>query len=134
MRTTIPKTVRGYMTTSPTTVGPQVTMAEAHQIMREHRIRHLPVMHAGQLVGMVTSRDLALVESLADVDPREISVDEAMSAEVYAVSPDAPLSMVAAEMAERKLGSAVVIEGGAVVGVFTAIDACHALAQVLALV
>jgi acetoin utilization protein AcuB len=134
MRTNIPKTIRAYMTTSPLTVGPQVTMAEAHTVMREHLVRHLPVMHAGQLVGMVTSRDLALVETLADVDPQEIAVEEAMSAEVYAVSPDAPLALVAGEMAERKLGSAVVVEGGDVVGVFTATDACRALGQLLALV
>jgi acetoin utilization protein AcuB len=132
MTNKIPPTVRESMTESPVTVGPQVSMAEAHALMREHRIRHLPVMQGGRLIGMVTARDLAVVEALADFDPRELSVDEAMSEDVYAVPPDALLRKVAAEMAERKLGSAVVVDGGKVVGVFTATDACRTLAMALA--
>jgi acetoin utilization protein AcuB len=54
-----------------------------------------------------------------------------MSQEVFTVSPDSPLRMAAQEMAERKLGSAVVVEHGNVVGVFTATDACRVLALVL---
>jgi acetoin utilization protein AcuB len=133
MKTNIPTTVRAYMTESPMTVGPQVSLAEAHTIMREREVRHLPVMQGGRLIGMVTARDLALVEALADFDPKEISVDEAMSEDVYAVSPDAPLRMVTAEMADRKLGSAVIVEAGRVVGVFTVTDACRALTQMLSL-
>lgn len=133
MKNRIPVTVREYMTESPVTVGPQVTMAEAHEIMREHGVRHLPVMHGGKLIGMVTARDLALVESLADFDPKELSVDEAMSEDVYSVSPDTPLRMVTAEMAERKLGSAVVVQGEKVIGVFTVTDACRALTLVMSL-
>jgi acetoin utilization protein AcuB len=133
MNKRVPQTVGEYMTASPLTVGPQVTLAEAHEIMREHNVRHLPVMQGGKLIGMVTARDLALVESLADFDPKEISVDEAMSEDVYAVSPDAPLRIVTAEMAERKLGSAVVVDGEKVIGVFTATDACRALTLLLSL-
>jgi len=133
MKNRIPQTVREYMTESPVTIGPQVTMAAAHELMRERGVRHLPVMHGGKLIGMVTARDLALVASLADFDPKELSVDEAMSEDVYAVSPDAPLRIVTAEMAERKLGSAVVVQGEKVIGVFTVTDACRALTQVLSL-
>jgi len=71
--------------------------------------------------------------SLADFDPKELSVDEAMSEDVYAVSPDTPLRIVTAEMAERKLGSAVVVDGEKVIGVFTVTDACRALTLVLSL-
>jgi acetoin utilization protein AcuB len=46
---------------------------------------------------------------------------------VYCVSPDAPLVEVAREMAEHKYGSAVVVEGPKVVGVFTTTDALRAL-------
>jgi acetoin utilization protein AcuB len=131
MKNPIPSAVREYMTESPLTIGPQVSLAEGHAIMREHGIRHLPVMHGGKLVGMVTARDLVLVESLADFDPREVQVEEAMSEDVYAVAPDAPLRIVTAQMAERKLGSAVVVEAGKVIGVFTVTDACRALTFIL---
>jgi acetoin utilization protein AcuB len=133
MTTQIPQTVRSYMTPIPMTVGPQVSLADAHTMMRQHQVRHLPVVRAGEILGMVTSRDLALIESLADVDPTEVTVDEAMSTEVYAVSPDAPLRMVASDMAERKIGSTVVVDGTAVIGIFTVTDACRALALVLGL-
>jgi len=129
----IPLTVGEYMTGSPITVGPRVTMAEARQLMRDHGVRHLPVMQAGLLSGIVSARDLALVESLPDVDPKNVAVEEAMSEDVYAIALDTPLRIVTAEMAERKLGSAVVVQDGKVVGVFTVTDACRALTLMLSL-
>jgi acetoin utilization protein AcuB len=127
----IPTTIRDHMTGHPLTIDPKRSMADAHRLMREHKIRHLPVVHGGQLLGLVSLRDLALVESLPGTDPEEVAVEEAMSEDVYAVSPEAPLGIVAAEMAERKLGSAVVIQRGEVVGVFTMTDACRSLSLVL---
>jgi len=76
----------------------------------------------------VSQRDLYLAESLAGVDPATDTVREAMSGEPYAVPPGAPLEEVAATMAERKLGSAIVVDRGAVIGVFTTVDALRALA------
>ena len=51
--------------------------------------------------------------------------------EPYTVAPDAQLREVARTMAERKIGSAVVVDGGEVTGVFTTTDALRALAAVL---
>jgi acetoin utilization protein AcuB len=124
-------TIRSYMTPSPYTIAPGSTMAKAHELMREHRIRHLPVIGGGRLLGVVSQRDLAVMESLQDVDAREVPVEDAMTVEVYTASPDAPLRQVVAEMADRKLGSAVIMDGAAVVGVFTTMDALRALVQVL---
>ena len=118
------------MTPSPLTIDQGCTLTQAHEVMRAHHIRHLPVLHGGKLVGIVSQRDLALVESLPDVDPGEVQVEEAMSTDVYTLSADAPLLMAANEMAERRIGSAVVTEGGRVVGVFTEVDACRSLAQI----
>ncbi|HKU44050.1 MAG TPA: CBS domain-containing protein [Polyangiales bacterium] len=124
-------TVQKYMTVSPYTVGADQTLAHAHALLREHRIRHLPVLRGGELVGMLTQRDLALIETLKDVDPRTIQVEEAMSPGVYEVSPDAPLDEVVAEMALKKYGSAVVVQNNKVVGIFTTIDVCRALSALL---
>jgi acetoin utilization protein AcuB len=120
-----------YMTTAPHSIGPDQTLATAHKFMREHQIRHLPVLSGGRLVGMVTLRDLHLVETLKDVDPTRVTVEEAMSSEVYAVSPEAPLDEVAAAMAEHKYGSAVVVQNQKVVGIFTTVDACKTLHELL---
>jgi acetoin utilization protein AcuB len=54
-----------------------------------------------------------------------------MSQDVYAVTPDAPLDDVVAEMARRKYGSAVVVDHDQVVGIFTTVDVCQAFADML---
>lgn len=124
------------MTRSPHSVGLHMTLADAHALMREFRIRHLPVLEGGKLVGMVSERDLHLIETLRDVKPREVEVDDAMSPEPFVVSEDAPLEDVALEMWKHKYGSAVVMSGRArgsqkIAGVFTTTDALRALATLL---
>ncbi len=125
------QTVQKYMTISPVVISSRRTLADAHQIMRERNIRHLPVVDEGRLVGMLSQRDLYLLETLKGVDPATEVVAEAMSPEPFTVRPDAPLEEVALAMARHKYGSAVVVDQGAVVGLFTTVDALRALATVL---
>jgi acetoin utilization protein AcuB len=120
------------MTPSPLTIGPLRTLSEAHDLMRAHRIRHLPVLAGDKLVGIVSQRDLLLIESLPGVNPAEVPVEDAMTRDVFVVDVATPLAKVTAELAERKRGSAVVMQGERVVGVFTVIDACRLLARLLA--
>lgn len=123
--------ISAYMTPTPHSIGPDQPLSLAHEVMREHHVRHLPVLDGGKLVGMVSVRDLHLVETFEDVDPEDVQVEEAMTPEPYTVAPDTPLDQVAAEMAEHKYGSAVVLDGHKVVGVFTTVDACRALTDAL---
>lgn len=120
--------IAAFMTSSPHSIGRDQSLAAAHRLMREHRIRHLPVLEGGRLVGILSDRDLHLAETLKDVDAERVPVEDAMTPTPYAVSPSTPLGEVAREMAEQKIGSAVVMEGRTVVGVFTVIDALRALA------
>jgi acetoin utilization protein AcuB len=124
-------TVAQYMTASPRTISPGSTLAQAHRIMRGAGIRHLPVCEKGVVVGVLSARDLLLLESLPKVDPKEARVYEAMISDVFAVSPDTPLGEVVETMIARKLGSAIVVDGPNVVGVLTTIDALHALHELL---
>jgi acetoin utilization protein AcuB len=123
--------VSKFMTTMPHSVGVDQTVAKAQQLMREHHIRHLPVLRGGQLEGVVTDRDIALIGALKDTNLQTARVEDAMTTDVYTVAPDAPLDRVATEMAEHKYGSAVVVQNGHVVGIFTMVDACRALAELL---
>jgi acetoin utilization protein AcuB len=120
-----------YMTPSPYSVGQEQALVHAHKLMRAHNIRHLPVLHGGKLVGVLSDRDLHLIESLRDVDPDKVTVEEAMSPTPYTVSPKAPLDEVVREMAQHKYGCAVVEDNGKVVGVFTTVDAMRAFAEML---
>jgi acetoin utilization protein AcuB len=99
--------------------------------MREHRVRHLPVLDGGVLVGIVSDRDLRFIETLRDVDPETVLVEEAMTPEPFFAAPDALVKDVADQMARHKYGCAVVMEGAKVVGIFTTTDALRALVTVL---
>lgn len=120
-----------YMTRMPRTIGRDQTLTAAHQMMREHRIRHLPVLAGGRLVGLLSERDLALIETLHSVDPDITLAEEAMTQAPYAVASDTPLDEVAATMAEQRYGSAVVMDHDKIVGVFTTTDALQALVELL---
>lgn len=119
--------VRDFMSPGPHTVGGEQPLEVAHAFMRENGVRHLPVLHGGKLVGVISQRDLYFLETLAGVDPKTVKVEEAMTAEPYTVAPDDDLRIVAAEMAKHRYGTAIVMEHGHVRGIFTTTDALRAL-------
>jgi acetoin utilization protein AcuB len=124
--------IETFMTRSPHCIGKDQKLAVAHALMRKAGLRHLPVLEAGKLVGMVSQRDLYFVETIRGVDPGENTVEDAMTEEAYQVPPSARLHDVVGTMAKKKLGSAVVVEAGRVVGVFTTTDALKILAELVA--
>ena len=123
--------IREYMTPSPHTIAPNRSLAAAGRLMREHHLRHLPVLDGGRIVGVVSERDLFLVESFPGVNPTDVRVEEAMVQDVFTVSPNMPLAEAIETMIDRKVGSAIVCEGDRVLGVFTTIDALRALHNLL---
>ena len=123
--------IREYMTPSPHTIALSGSLSAAGRLMREHHLRHLPVLDGGRIAGVVSERDLFLVESLPGVNPTDVRVEEAMVEDVYTVHPDTPLGEAIETMIDRKIGSAIVCEGDRVLGVFTTIDALRALHALL---
>src|SRR5262249_46691997 len=88
---------------------------------------HLPVLERGEIVGVLSQRDLYFMESIPGADIEKDKVSDAMTEDSYVVAPDTPLAEVAATMAERHVGSAVVVERARVIGIFTATDALRIL-------
>jgi acetoin utilization protein AcuB len=123
------RTISQFMTSGPFTIGREQSLAAAKQLMNKSHVRHLPVLHGGKLVGMISERELNVIEALPG--SKQLSVEDAMVPDVYLTSADAPLDTVASEMARLKVGSAVVVKDDIVVGVFTAVDGLRALAEVL---
>jgi len=121
--------VSEYMSAQPFTIGHDIKLSVAHEMMRRHGVRHLPVLDAGKLVGVVSQRDLYFLETFRDVRLDEVSVEEAMTAEPFVVGGDAPIEEVALEMVRRKIGAVIVEENGKVAGIFTALDGLRALAD-----
>lgn len=124
-------TIAEYMTPCPFTIGLDQSLAIAHEIMRARDIRHLPVLDDGKLVGIVSIRDLHLIETLQGVDADTVTVEEAMTPDPYAVSPETPLEEVARTMARHRYGSCIIVENEKVVGMFTTVDAMNALVVAL---
>lgn len=123
--------VQKFMTYVPKSIGFEESIAQASEFMRKLHMRHLPVLKAGKLVGILTERDINLVLSFKGVDPVTMKVEEAYTPDPYTVSPSTPLNEVVAHMAEKKYGCALIVDNGKLVGIFTEIDAYKALAELL---
>ena len=126
--------VREFMTACPITIEADATLEQARSRMIEAHARHLPVVRDGRLVGLLSDRDIERTESLLVDRPHHRGeapvVRDAMTEVVFTCGPDAHLHAVAAEMAERKIGSAVIVDREIplrILGVFTTVDALAAL-------
>jgi acetoin utilization protein AcuB len=123
--------IGAVMTAAPRTIPEDSALDQARGVMRRNRIHHLPVTSGNQLTGMLTDRDLNLVAYLAnDLLPEsEITAGDACVPEPFTTAPDARLSDVLEGMAARRVGSALVVDQGRLVGIFTSHDACSLLAR-----
>lgn len=127
----MPVPISEFMTRETKTIQPSTSVGEAYALMRKNRIRHLPVIAGGKVVGILSHRDLLKIEALANIDRSKDPVSDAMTIDPYIVPPEEPLVSVVSVMALRKLGSAVIVESGKVAGIFTTTDALHAFAMML---
>jgi acetoin utilization protein AcuB len=104
------------------------SIAHALEVMQEHGLRHLPVLEEGKVVGEVSDRDLR-VWGLRPELGKSTTIRHIMIEDPFVIDPGAPLGEVATEMAERKIGCAIVVQSGRPVGMFTVTDALRALAR-----
>lgn len=123
--------IRKFMSVQPMTVQASAKLSECHALMREKHIRHLPICEGEKIVGLISDGDLLRATSLSGMDAATTAARDVMVAKPYTVSPDAPVDEVVREMAGHKYGSAVVLDHGHVVGMFTATDALSAFAELL---
>lgn len=126
-----PPRLASAMTPFPYSIALDAKLEDAEKLMREHDIHHLPVTEDHEVVGIVTQRDIAT--SMARRRSRGRSTNLAVSdvyvPEVYTVDLGEALSVVLREMADRHIGSAVVMRHGKLAGVFTSADACQCFAD-----
>jgi acetoin utilization protein AcuB len=120
-----------YMTPSPWTVRAGAQLSEARELMRAHDIRHLPVLEGGKVVGLLSQRDVYVLERYAQFGTG-LTVEDAMTQDVYSVGLDEPVAAVVRQMAEHRYGSALVIgPRDKIEGIFTTVDAMRLLARTL---
>lgn len=124
--------VMAVMTPFPWFVQVEDDLDRARKLMAEHGIRHLPVTQGGELIGVVSTRDIELVESTVDGREREaLRVRDACVRDVYIAGVGEPLDTVVLEMARRHTHSTLVVKNRKLVGILTVTDACRAFGEFL---
>lgn len=123
-------TVKRYMTREPYSIASTDHLAHAKDLMHAHQIRHLPVIDGDALVGILSERDIAVLEALPGIELAHVEIARVMQPPV-AVWGDAAIDEVSAVMAEQRRDCVVVKGGHGVAGVFTAIDALRALTDIV---
>lgn len=121
------------MTPAPEVIGAQADTSTALERMQALGVRHLPVMDRDRLVGVLSEHDLRSVRAFLDYAPGEVgpTVGELCTRDPLVVGPDDPLDEAATAMADRRVGSALVVEGTELVGIMTSVDLCKGLTELV---
>ena len=134
-----PFRVRDVMTPDPVTLSPEENLMEALQLMRLRKIRRIPIVAHGKLVGLLTEGDLKRAEpsTLSDTQEEFLAVMEGtpvnriMIENLVTTTPDAPLVDAARTLWSSKYGALPVLEDGKLVGILTDNDLLGALVKLL---
>jgi acetoin utilization protein AcuB len=125
--------VRDSMTRDVITLGPEASAAEAWALCREHNIRHVPIVQEGQLVGLVSDRDLRDVRGgdRESDTPRWVRLGDMMTRNVVTIHPLDTIEHAAREIYERKISCLPVVADDELVGIITSEDLMHTLIELV---
>lgn len=125
--------VKSIMTPFPHAVESEASIVTARSMMERLKIRHLPVTEKGKLCGIISDRDISVAASLAQHigDESQILVGDACTSDPYSVEEDESLDQVVLTMARQHIGSALVVQNDALVGIVTTTDVCKFLGEFL---
>jgi acetoin utilization protein AcuB len=133
--------VHELMTKNPLTTSPETSVSDALSLMRQKKVRRLPVLDkAGKLAGIVSDQDLLYASpspatslSVFEITSlmAKITVAHVMTKKVVTIAEDLPVEEAGRIMADRKIGGLPVIKGGKLVGIVTETDLFRALLQLL---
>jgi CBS domain-containing protein len=128
-------TCERWMTADVYTVKPLDSVAHARALLEKHRIRQLPVVKGGALIGIVTDRDLrdavdavtssAKLAGMGEAAPQtgqEIRVEAVMTENVITLNRDSSLVTAAEIMRRERIGSLPIVDGRTLVGIITRSD------------
>ena len=136
--------VKEKMTPNPVCITKETTLANALQLMREHKIRRLPVLEGNNLVGIVTDRDLREVtpSPATSLSMHELTYLLAKTkigsilpkkGNVITIDADAFLEEAALLMRDHKIGGIPVVEDGILIGIITETNIFDAFIEIMGL-
>ena len=118
------------MSRNPIAIAPEASIQEAIELMKEHSIRHLPVVDGDEhLVGWVTDTDLRGVFIASMIE--ELTVGDVMIADPITVSSTDVLEQAALLITKHKIGGMPVLEDGKLVGIITVVDILQAFVDIM---
>jgi acetoin utilization protein AcuB len=132
--------VRRFMTSDVFTLSPDQSCHDALAEFRRLKIRRAPVMETGQLVGIVSERDLlhilpgtyAQASCQAGEDSMALPVRHIMHTPVVTLGPNDSLAKAASQMLKHRIGGVPVVHEGKLKGIITESDVFRALYAILA--
>jgi len=115
-------------------VSPERPLVEAWQIMTQSHIRHLPVVRAGALIGMISDRDILARGSLDEagqlrVGPDVIVGDAMTPTPLETCEADTDIAQIAHQMTQKKIDAVPVVRGLRLVGLVTSTDLLNLLLE-----
>ncbi|MEE0776672.1 MAG: CBS domain-containing protein [Bacillota bacterium] len=132
--------VKSRMTANPITVSSETSVADAYELLLKHKVRRLPVVDNGKLVGIVTDKELqqltpskATTLSIYEINYllAKTKVKEAMTTGVYTTTPNALLEEAAVMMRDHKVSALPVLNGEKLVGIITETNIFDAFTDLL---
>ena len=109
--------IKEIMTNNVAYVSPETNLVEVAQLMQKHNVGAMPVMEGGNVVGMVTDRDIVVRNVAHQKDPASTPVSAVMSSQVESVTPNMELNKAAELMSNKQVRRLPVIEGNKLVGI-----------------
>jgi CBS domain-containing protein len=121
--------VRHAMTSSPQTIDPDMNAADAAALMKSEDVGALPVVKDGELIGLVTDRDLVNRVLAERKDAATVKVGDVATRSPVTVSPDRRLSEARELMAQHRIRRLPVMKGQDLVGILSLGDVAWAEAS-----
>lgn len=132
--------IKTVMHPLPYTVGTHQTLAVAKNMMKEHGVKHLPVLDSENnnenLLGVISERDIHYTLTFqgafsGKTSAEKILVKDSYTPEPYSFETETLVSEVVTVMAHQNIECAVILENNQPIGIFTFVDACHLLSEIL---
>ncbi len=124
--------VEEWMVKNPIVVTRDQKIQDCINLMREHSIRHLPVVEKKKLIGLVTESDLREVFLATLIE--DVTIEGVMISDPMTVTPDTEIEDAAKLIYYHKIGGLPVVdEYGQVVGILTVADLVEAFIELMGL-
>ena len=129
--------VKDHMTSPVVSITSDTGLAEAHKIMADQKIRRLPIVEKGKLIGIISLNDVleARPSGASSLSIWELNylvanlkIKDLMCSKVFSISPDATIADAARMMLDKKISGIPVTDNGKLVGIITESDIFRMLA------